>query len=160
VGLTATCACTEYMHVQRQLHAQVLRFQPEIGAAGTDEPPAALMRPTHTASQKPPLNYSALSQHLTTQELQAPKVPSAGWVKLTAMSWSPRLPSLAWHGIAKPLCCIACVKKRKEKTTPFGVNLMRSQCLRQHSCRLRTVTRLIGAQCLATGPHRALVTSS
>ncbi|DBA85444.1 TPA: hypothetical protein ACH3X2_006119 [Trebouxia sp. C0005] len=56
---------------------QVLRCQPENGAVPPDQPPAALMPPRLMGSPSP-LDPSALSQHLATPELQAPKVSSAG----------------------------------------------------------------------------------
>lgn len=75
-------ACQLILHVTSFcifmcIHVQVLRCQPENGAVAPDQPPVALMRPGPTGSPSP-LDPSALSQHLATQELQAPKVSSAG----------------------------------------------------------------------------------
>ncbi|DBB16182.1 TPA: hypothetical protein ACH3X3_015178 [Trebouxia sp. C0006] len=69
---------------------QVLRCQPENGAVAPDQPPAALMRPGPTGSPSP-LDPSALSQHLATQELQAPKVSSAGCHALLPTGAGPLL---------------------------------------------------------------------
>ena len=76
------CACHLILHVISFcmvvcIHIQVLRCQPENGAVPPDQPPAALMPPRPMGSPSP-LDPSALSQHLATQELQAPKVSSAG----------------------------------------------------------------------------------
>ena len=60
---------------------QVLRCQPESGAVSVDQAPVALSRPRHEGHVSP-LDPSALSRHLGTQDLQAPKVSTAGSVTL------------------------------------------------------------------------------
>lgn len=62
-----------------QLIMQVLRCQPENGAVPVDQLPVALTRPRHEGNVSP-LDPSALGRHLGTQELQAPKVSTAGSV--------------------------------------------------------------------------------
>lgn len=61
---------------------QVLRCQPESGAVSVDQLPVALIRPRHEGHVSP-LDPSALSRHLGTQDLQAPKVSTAGSVTLS-----------------------------------------------------------------------------
>ena len=61
---------------------QVLRCQPENGAVNVDQLPVALTRPRHEGPVSP-LDPSALSRHLGTQDLQAPKVSTAGSVRLS-----------------------------------------------------------------------------
>ena len=60
---------------------QVLRCQPENGSVSVDQLPTALTRPRHEGRVSP-LDPSALSRHLATHELQAPKVSTAGSVML------------------------------------------------------------------------------
>ena len=61
---------------------QVLRCQPENGAVSVDQLPVALTR-SRPEGHVSPLDPSALSRHLGTQDLQAPQVSTAGSVTLS-----------------------------------------------------------------------------
>ncbi|KAL3131972.1 hypothetical protein ABBQ38_007667 [Trebouxia sp. C0009 RCD-2024] len=69
---------------------QVLRCQPENGAVSVDQLPIALTRPRHEGSVSP-VDPTALSRHLGTQELQAPKVSTTGCHALLPTGAGPLL---------------------------------------------------------------------
>ena len=80
---TVWCSCLQVPILSKGgLLMQVLRCQPENGAVNVDQLPVALTRPRHEGHVSR-LEPSALSRHLGTQDLQAPKVSTAGSVTLS-----------------------------------------------------------------------------